>query len=347
MKSEVTKEKQVSPSKIMQVGLGFWSSKILLSAVNMGVFTLLAKEELSGQNIMKQLNLHERGLYDFLDTLVSLNFLERKGLKESSIYSNTEETDMFLDKNKASYIGGMLELANNRLYSYWNTLEDGLKTGIPQNELKNGGTTIFEDVHSDPQKLKEFLQAMEGLQRFNFIALSKKFDFNNYKTHCDVGGSLGQLALQIALDHNHMKCITFDLPQLESVAKNNILSTGLGDRVSVYSGDFFKDEFPKADVITMGNVLHNWGLEDKKTLIKKAFAALPKRGALIVIENIIDDDRRTNSFGLMMSLQMLIETSSGYDFTAADFTVWAKQIGFSEISKIPLTGSTSAIIAIK
>lgn len=348
MQSKTIMNKQLSPSKIMQVGLGFWASKTLLSAVNLGLFTLLAKEEeLTGQNIKEKLGLHERGLYDFLDTLVALDFLKRKGIKESSIYTNTEETNLFLDKNKPSYIGGMLELANNRLYAFWNTLEDGLKTGAPQNEIKNGGVPIFEDVYADQKKLKEFLKAMEGLQRSNFIMFSQKFDFLNYKTHCDIGGSAGHLAIQIALNNHHIKCITFDLPELEPLAKENILSKELNDRVSVQSGDFFKEELPKADVITMGNILHNWGLQDKKMLIKKVYDALPNGGAFVVIENIIDDNRRTNVFGLMMSLQMLMETSDGFDFTVADFSVWASEIGFTQISAMPLTGSTSAVIAIK
>lgn len=343
MENKTVVKDQLNPSRIMQVGLGFWASKTLLSAVNMGLFTLLAKEESSGETIKKKLGLHQRGLYDFLDTLVALNFLKRTGIKESATYANTEETNLFLDKEKPSYIGGMLELSNNRLYRFWDTLEDGLKTGEPQ----NGDISIFEDVYADQQKLKEFLKAMEGLQSSNFKMLTQKFDFLNYKTLCDIGGSSGHLAIQIAKNNIHMRTTIFDLPPLEILAKENILSHQLSDRVSFQTGDFFKDEFPKSDVITMGNVLHNWGLEDKKMLIQKAYDALPNEGALIVIENIIDDNRQTNAFGLMMSLQMLMETPAGFDFTAADFNIWVREIGFSQVSTMPLTGNTSAVIAIK
>ncbi len=345
--TKTASKQQVNPSKIMQVGLGFWPSKILLSAVNMGLFTLLSKEQLSAQHIKEHLGLHQRSLYDFLDALVALNFLKREGLKESAIYSNTDETDLFLDKNKPSYVGGMLELANNRLYNYWNTLEDGLKTGIPQNELKHGGNTIFQDVYGDQEKLREFLKAMEGLQIANFRVFSQKFDFSGYNKLCDIGGSSGQLALQIAKDNPHMSCVTFDLPPLEPIAKEHIIAKGLEQRVSVVSGDFFKNDFPKADVITMGNILHNWGLDDKKLLIKKAYDALSPGGSLVVIENIIDDERRTNAFGLMMSLQMLMETPEGFDFTASDFNTWTRDIGFTNTFVMPLTGATSAVIALK
>ena len=114
----ITNENQISPSKIIQTGMGFWTSKTLLTAVNLELFTLLSGNELSGEEIKNKLGLHKRGLYDFLDGLVALGFLNRRGLKETSIYSNTEDTNLFLDKNKPTYVGGMLEMANNRIYSF-------------------------------------------------------------------------------------------------------------------------------------------------------------------------------------------------------------------------------------
>jgi len=340
-------KKNIDPSKIIQIGMGFWASKTLLTAVNMGLFTELAKESLSGQDIKEKLGLHTRGLYDFLDTLVALGFLKRSGLKETAIYSNAEDANLFLDKNKQSYIGGILEMSNNRLYPFWNTLEEGLKTGNPQNESKNGSVPIFEAIYANEQKLKEFLKAMGGIQMGNFMMFSKVFDFSNYKTHCDVGGAGGYLAAHIALNNTHMNCITFDLPPVAPVAKENVDMMGISDRVSVKSGDFLIEDLPKADVITMGNILHDWGTNDKKILIKKAYNALPKGGALVVIENIIDNNRSENTFGLMMSLNMLIETTEGFNFSGADFDGWAKEIGFVKTTKIPLTGPSSAVIAIK
>ena len=340
-------EKQIDPSKIMQIGMGFWASKTLLTAVNMGLFTHLAKEELSGNDIKEKLGLHDRGLYDFLDILVALGFLKRNGIKETSMYSNAEDTDLFLDKNKPSYVGGMLEMANNRLYPFWNDLEEGLKTGKPQNETKRGGAPIFEALYADEQKLREFLKAMGGIQMGNFMMFSKTFDFSNYKTHCDVGGAGGHLASQVAMNNTHMNCVSFDLPPVEPVAMENINMMGLSDRVSSQSGDFLNEDLPKADVITMGNILHDWGINDKKILIKKAYDALPQGGALVVIESIIDDNRSENAFGLMMSLNMNIETPEGFDFSASDFDIWAKECGFTQTSVMPLTGPSSAVIAIK
>lgn len=344
---ETAKNYQVNPSQIMQVGMGFWASKTLLTGVNMELFTLLARGELSAKEIKSQLGLHERSIYDFLDTLVALGFLKRRGLKETALYRNAEDTDLFLDKNKQSYLGGILEMSNNRLYPSWNHLEEGLKTGLPQNEMKNGGKPIFEALYADKAKLSEFIQAMGGIQMGNFMAFANKFDFSKYQTLCDIGGAGGFLSAQVVMNNSHMKCISYDLPPVTPIAKANLENMGVADKVVAQSGDFFKEDFPKADVITMGNILHDWGTEDKLMLIRKAYDAVPKGGALVVIENIIDDNRSENAFGLLMSLNMLIETSEGFDFSAADFKGWSQDVGFRAVHVMPLTGPTSAAIAIK
>jgi len=342
-------DKQVglNPSKIMEIGMGFMASKTLLAATNLGLFTLLSAGGMSGIEIRSRLGLHERSLYDFLDTLVALGFLEREGIKETAIYQNSPETDLFLDKNKPTYVGGILEMCNNRNYRFWSDLEDGLKTGKPQNEVKSGAKPVFEMLYEDPAKMREFIMAMGGIQMGNFAMFAKTFDFSGYKTYCDVGGSGAHLSIQIALNNPHMKCTSFDLSVVNPVAKEILGGFGLADRVELADGDFFKDSLPHADVITMGNILHDWGTADKMMLIRKAYDALPDGGSFVVIENVIDDNRSKNAFGLMMSLNMLIETDEGYDFSGADFDALAKDAGFKETRMMPLTGPSSAAIAIK
>lgn len=341
------KETQLSPANILQIGTGFWASKTLLAAVNMNLFTFLANGGKSGKDIQSKLGLHNRSLYDFLDALVALGFLNRSGIKETAIYNNSLETDLFLDKNKPTYIGGILEMSNNRLYSFWNDLEEGLKTGLPQNETKNNGQSPFDLIYADPFKLREFIHAMAGVQTGNFITFSKNFDFSNYNTLCDIGGCGGHFSAHIVMNNPHIHCTSFDLPPVEPIAKDTINTMNLSNNITIVSGDFFKDEFPKAEIFTMGNILHDWGEKDKITLIEKAYNALPNGGALVVIENIIDDTRNKNAFGLLMSLNMLIETEEGFDFTFEDFNRWTTKAGFSTTTLMPLAGPSSAAIAYK
>ncbi len=346
---ETVVEMEVTPSKIMQIGTGFWASKILLSAVKFQIFTTLAeKKTMSASELKSHLgfNCTDRNVYDYLDVLTTFGFLNREGLLETAKYSNSADTDFFLDKNKPSYIGGMLEMMNNRLYGFWGNLEEGLLSGLAQNEAKNG-ENLFEALYADADKLKEFIHAMSGFQMGNFMALAQIFDFSKHKTLVDVGGSAGMLSLMVAKHQAHMNCTTWDLPPVAPIANEVIQQFQLQDRVKTASGDFFKDEFPKADIVTMGNILHDWDEETKLMLLKKAYDALPEGGVFIAIENVIDDERNKNAVGLMMSLNMLIETSTGFDYTFADFNKWAKEIGFKSTAILPLAGPTSAAIAYK
>ncbi|RVT72804.1 methyltransferase [Flavobacterium sufflavum] len=341
---------QPSPASIMQIGSGFWASKILLSAVKFELFTHLAKEgSLSAKEIksLLKLNCTDRHLFDFLDALFSFGFLKRDGLLETAKYSNSLDTELFLDKAKTTYVGGMLEMMNDRLYGFWGNLEDGLKTGLVQNESKNGNEPIFVNLYKDPELLKGFVNAMTGIQIGNFMALAQKFDFSKHKTFLDVGGSAGILSTMVAKHNSNMSCTTFDLPAVEAMAKETIQKFEVSNQVKAVSGDFFADSFPKADVVTMGNILHDWNEENKLMLMQKAYDALPDGGVFIAIESVIDNERKQNSFGLMMSLNMLIETGDGFDYTFDDFNKWATQIGFKSTSLLALTGPTSAAIAYK
>jgi hypothetical protein len=338
-----------SPAGIMQIGTGFWASKILLSAIKFEVFTkLAAQRKMSGKDIKTSLNLNctDRHFYDFLDALTVFRFLNREGLLETAVYSNSVDTDTFLDKNKPSYIGGILEMMNNRLYRFWGDLEEGLITGLPQNEAKSG-QDFFGLIYQDSNKLREFINAMSGIQTGNFMTFAQKFDFSKYKTLTDIGGSAGLLSLMVAKHQAHMTCITVDLPPVEPIALETIQKFQLTDRVKAQSGDFFAEPFPKADIVTMGNILHDWDEEKKIMLMKKAYEALPTGGAFVAIESIIDDERKQNAFGMMMSLNMLIETGIGFDYTFADFNKWAKIVGFKSTALLGLAGPSSAAIAYK
>ena len=335
------------PSAIMQVGTGFWASKTLLAAIKLRLFTELGTDRLTAGDIRSMLHLHPRSVADFLDTLHALGFLHRDGVGKMATYSNTESTAFFLDRNKPSYIGGLLEMCNDRLYPFWGNLEEGLRTGEPQNEAKNGGDNLFSALYADPARLEQFMEAMAGIQMGAFIALAHSFNFGRYTSLTDIGGATGLLAIQVALANPHMQCTTFDLPAVGPVARKWVERFDAVARVKVQNGDFFTDAFPKSDVITMGNILHDWGYADKLRLVHKAYEALPMDGAFIVIESIIDNDRKENVFGLLMSLNMLIETKEGYDFTFNDFQNLCREVGFQRFELKHLAGPTSAAIAYK
>lgn len=339
-----------SPDSIMQIGMGFWASKILLTAVKFDLFSKLSiAKEMSAEEIRQALNLQctDRHLFDFLDALTIFGFLQRKGILASATYSNSVHTNVFLDKKKPSYIGGILEMANGRLYNSWAKLDEALTTGLSQSGLSNGEEHHFDVVYQTPEKLKEFINAMSGINLGNFQAFAKKFDFSNYSTLTDAGGCGALLSILVAQQHPHMHCINFDLPAVEPVAQSNIADAGVSDKVKAASGDFFNEKIPAADVVVMANIMHDWAEDKKLLLMKKAYEALPEGGAFVAIENIIDDAREKNAFGMMMSLNMLLQTGKGFDYTPIDFNRWAKATGFKQTKFIPLAGPSTAAVAYK
>ncbi|MEO7272564.1 MAG: methyltransferase, partial [Vicinamibacterales bacterium] len=296
----------LTPARIMEVGMAFWPAKTLLSAIELGLFTELGQGPRTGAGLQAALGLHDRANPDFFDTLLALGFLERDGEGPEARYRNTAETAAFLDRRHAGYLGGFLEMANARLYPFWGDLTTALRTGQPQNEIKHGGRSMFAELYSKPERLEQFMGAMAGISAGNFQAFATVFDFSRYRTLCDVGGATGQLSVLVARAHPHMRCLSADLPAATAIAARRIAASDVADRVSAQPLDFFAEPLPKADVITMGMILHDWNLEKKMALVRAAYDALPAGGALVAIENIIDDPRRTNAFGLMMSLNMLI-----------------------------------------
>lgn len=333
---------QLSPDRILQTGLAFWPSKTLLSAIEMGLFTELARGPERFDDLRSRLGLHPRSALDFLDTLVALGFLSRTGDR----YANTPETDLFLDRSKPSYVGGILEMANHRLYPFWAHLTEALRTGLPQNEVKTGGA-VFETLYADPARLKQFLAAMTGISHGANMTIARAFPWKNYRTFVDVGTAQGDLAAQIAKANPHLRGIGFDLPEVAQMFEEYVALVGVADRLTFTPGSFFEQDLPKADVVLMGHILHDWDLPTKEMLIQKAYDAIPAGGALVVYEAIIDDDRSKNAFGLMMSLNMLIETTGGFDYTGADCAGWMTAAGFSATRVEPLVGPDSMVIGMK
>jgi predicted O-methyltransferase YrrM len=337
----------LSPARIMEVGMAFWPAKVLLSAIELQLFTTLGSGSMTAGELQSALGLHARANPDFFDTLVALRFLDRDGDSANGRYRNTPETGAFLDRNSPRFVGGFLEMANARLYHFWGDLTEALRTGSAQNEIKHTGQPMFAELYSQPERLEQFMDAMAGISAGNFQALADKFDFSRYHTLCDVGGATGQLSSIVATRHPHIRCTSLDLPPATAIAARKIAAAGVADRVTAQAIDFFADPLPKADVVTMGMILHDWNLEKKQQLVKKAYDALPPGGAFIVVENLIDDARRENAFGLMMSLNMLIEFGDAFDFTGADFDRWCRDAGFRRTEVIPLAGPASAGVAYK
>jgi hypothetical protein len=334
-----------SPDQILQLGFAFWGSKVLLTACELALFTELAGESLDAKGLAKRLGLHPRGARDFFDALVTLGMLRR----DDDRYRNTPVTDHYLDRAKPTYIGGWLEMANARMYPFWGSLGEGLRTGLPQNESKGASESAarFSELYQDERRLRQFLRAMTGRVLPLGPIMARKFPWEKYRTVVDVGTAEGALPVQLALAHPHLSGGGFDLPPVGPLFDDYVALSGLSDRLRFYPGDFFAGPLPEADVLVMGNVLHVWPIEDRLMLLRKAYEALPTGGVVIVYEAFIDDERRERTDALLDSLHMMIMTRGGSNVTESECRAWILETGFREAYVEPLLGVESMAVGVK
>jgi hypothetical protein len=335
----------LSFERIWKLALGFRASKCILSAVSLGVFTQLAAGPMDESSLRNATGINARGSRDFFDMLVALNILKRTG----DMYENTPESAHFLDRAKPTYIGGFLEMCDSRLYGFWGSLNDALLTGKAQSEVgkKDSENELFSSIYSSPEKLQRFLRAMTGLSIATGRALAREFPWEQVSSFVDVGAAQGAVAVQLAHIHPHLRGVGMDLPAVEPVFQSYVDEHGLSDRLQFLARDFFKSPLPSADVIVMGQILHDWGMQTRRMLLKKAFDALPDRGSLIVYETLIDDEREKADAGLLMSINMLIMTPEGGNFTGRDCRQWMMDAGFSRTSVHHLTGPDWMVVGTK
>lgn len=326
-----------TPDRIVQLGYAFWGARALHSAVELGVFTELAQGPLDTDALRVRVGLHPRGARDFFDALVALGMLQRT----DGLYSNTPETDLFLDRAKPSYIGGLLELANS-IYSRWVSLTQALGTGEPQTPQAGGG--FFQALYADPVRLRGFMRGMTGASLLAAESIVREFPWAKYRTFGDIGTAQGCVPVALSRAHPHLRGLGLDLPLVQPIFEEYVASFGLSDRIGFQAADFFVDPLPSAEVLIMGQILQDWDLERKRVLISKAYAALPEGGALIVYEPMIDDERRQNAFGLLMSLNLQVSLSGGFSATGAEIRVWLRNAGFRETSVRHVVGTGSTVV---
>lgn len=322
------------PDAILETGLAFWRAKALLSAVELGLFTALADGPLTAEHLRRRLALHPRAMPDFADALLALGLLQRAGQGPGATYANTPATEAWLVRREPGYIGGWLEMADTRLYPFWSCLTDSLRSGQPQGE-------------PGPQRQPPFRAAANALAAHQYRCLAERFDFGRFGTLADIGGGTGLLACTVAARHPRLLCLTLDLPALTRIAEGHVHRAGLAGRVQARCIDFITEPFPPADVVTLGMVLQGQGAATKRVLIAKAFAALPPGGCLIAVDHLIDDERRRQPFGLLMSLNLLLEHGEAAGYSGADFDAWARAAGFARTEVLPLQGPGAAAVAWK
>jgi O-methyltransferase domain/Dimerisation domain len=332
----------ITPRHILEIGFAFRKSKALLSAAELGLFTALGDGPLDHDALVQRLKLHGRGARDFFDALVALGLLDRDA---QGRYFNTPECALYLDRRKPTYLGGLFDYLNTRMYQTWDLLTEALRSGAPQGGLAAAGD--FESFYADEPTADIFLKGMTGGSLLTAKAIARTFPWHRYGTFIDIGTAQGCVPVEIAQAHAHLRGGGFDLLSLTPTFIRYVRARGLEERLTFHAGDFFDDPLPTADVLIMGRVLHDWDVETRKLLLRKCYAALPAGGALIVYDTMIDDTGRQRPHSLLASLNMLIQTAGGSEYTAGECMGWMVEAGFAEAHMMPLTDLQTGVVAIK
>ncbi|HEX2313494.1 MAG TPA: methyltransferase [Thermomonospora sp.] len=332
------------PWPVIETGLSFWKSRVLLSAIELGVFGALREGPLTAERLTERLKLDGRGVRDFLDALVAMGMLDR----DDDGYRTSAASARFLDEERQeTYVGGLLTVADRLWYDSWRSLTEALRTGKPQNAATTGEDDPFAALYADPERTRQFQSAMSGGAMGAALALAEDFPWGERGTVADVGAAGGAVLRTLLTRHPHLRGIGFDLPPVEPSFRATAEAAGLADRMTFVPGDFFTDPMPTADVIVLGHVLHDWDEPAKRALLRKAYDALPPGGAVVVYDTMIDDSRRENLFGLLTSLHMLLESPGGFDYTRAEVLGWLAGAGFERCAARPLSGPESIAIGHK
>lgn len=338
------------PTPILELGSAFAASRVLLTAIELDLFTLLSRSPLTASEIAEKLGLHPRAVPDFPDTLLALDVITREGDGPEARYANSELSAHYLVKGSPAYRGDFFEMCGKRLYIFWGHLTEALQTGRRQNEghPRSGGKELWEGIYENDEKLKGFIAAMSANNTAAHRVFAKTFDWTNVSTHLDVGGASGQLSCEVAKANPGVRSTTFDLERVSRIAMRNIEAQALSGKVEVMPGSFWEDwKCAKVDVVTMGQILHDYSLPKKMELLKKAYEALNQGGRFVALELLIEDDRRGSVPALLMSLNMIVETGLGFDFSVKEFDVWAKKVGFTRTERLELLPPMGAVVAYK
>lgn len=331
------------PQKILELGMAFWSSRVVLTAVEFGVFTELAGGPQSAEGLREQFGWHARAAGPFLDALVGMGLLRRN---RAGLYSNSRQAALFLDRAKPSYIGGLMELSSKRLYDLWSGLGELLRTGQPGAVEEQGESEFFSALYRDPAALKDFLAGMTGITTGEATLIAARFPWERFRTFVDVGAAQGAFPVRVALTHPHLTGASYDLPAVGPIFEEYVASFGLGARLRFIPGNMHDGPLPGADVISFGHLLHGFSESKRRELIAKAHAAIPPGGAILVYDAMIDPERR-NSMGLLSSLNIMLETREGFEATTDQCATWLRDAGIVQITTQHVIGPTSMVFGYK
>jgi 8-O-methyltransferase len=329
------------PYDVMFVGWSFVRSRLLSAALELGVFAALAERPLGGAELSARLGLHPRAARDFLDALAAVGLLSRADGR----YGNSPAAARHLLPDRDGYVGGFLRMTSELMGNDAQGLTGLLRTGDARGQ-NTAGEVPFTRIFHDPERLRLFLSAMDSFSTAVAEGLCASLDWSGYRTFSDIGGARGNLAARLAAAHPWLAGTVLDRPAMKAPFEDLVAERGVGDRLAFVGGDFFVDDLPRADVVILGSVLHDWPDERRLELLRRAHSAVLDGGCLVVYDTMLDEER-SRPESLLLSLVMMTQSAHASGFSAAQCRQWVTRAGFTVRRTVSLPALTTAVIARK
>lgn len=338
-------EPAITPVPLMELSTAFWAFKTLSTAVDMDIFTRLATTPMTTAELAHWFRIEERPAEMLLTGCAGLGLLT----KHNGRYHNSPLAEKFLVRGGHYYFGGFVTMLNRRLYSGWDKLSEAITTNRPTTWDPDKQKSLFEG--SDPGMMQTFWQAMHSLSTFTARSLGEAVDFRPFRKLLDVGGGSGAFDIELCQRYSNLSATVYDLPFVAEIAAERIAEAGLTDRIATHPGDFFADSsYPGGhDVILLSMIMHDWSEQEDRAILEKCYEALPSGGAVVISELLVNDNKTGPAPAALMSLNMLVETVGGRNYTAAEYRSWLEDIGYRDVrvTSFDAPGANGAVIGYK
>ena len=334
---------QPDPAPIVDLIDAFRRSKIMFTAVSLGIFDRLADGPVDVQNLAQATGANAGALERLLDACAGLDLLR----KEAGRYSNQPAADAYLRRASPTTFVGYVMYSHRALYPLWGNLEGAVREGTHRWEQTFGAKgPIFDHFFQSEEAKRDFLEGMNGFGLLSSPRVVEAFDLGKFNRLADLGGATGHLTIAACRRYQNLRAAVFDLPAVVEVTREYVQRAGLMDRIDLIAGDFFKDPLPEADLFSLGRIVHDWSEEKIRKLLKKIYDRLPRGGALLIAERLLNEDKTGPIGALTQSLSMLVCTE-GKERTLAEYAALLHEAGFSGVQGHKTGAPLDAVLATK
>ena len=331
------------PSIVLELIDAFRRSKVMFTAVSLGLFNYLSDGPKDVRSLASLTRTDPGALERLLDACAAMALLD----KRDGWYSNLPVAQTYLSRTSPSTLSGYVLYSNRALYPLWGNLEDAIREGSNRWEQTfSAQGAIFDHFFESEAAMRDFLAGMHGFGLLSSPLVTAAFDLSRFRRLVDVGGATGHLAIEICRAYPNVHAAVYDLPGVAEVAQEYIARSGMADRIEIIAGDFFQDALPEGDLFSLSRILHDWSETNIHQLLRRIHSRLPAKGALLIAERLLNDEKTGPLNALLQSLSMLVCTE-GKERTLSEYEALLREAGFAEVHGGKTGGLLDAVLAVK